>query len=213
MRTPVIVLTFALLAIVGCGETSTPLGVKYDIIKETPNTRLSKDTIDIRLSKKIDERVLGKIATALRRDRKQYDRLWIGYYLPGMVTGKGAWAITHFTPDLEIRILGTTAEEEKRMVGEALNHSRVVEGLWLDDRPYVGATITLYRENTKLFLEMKFKDGSGSTDEMTEGASSNGTKLVEKGGNAHGEYYVLDSKGNLHAGDSSGIFLKYKKIK
>ena len=54
MRTPVIILTFALLAIVSCGETSPPLGVKYDIIKETPNARLSKDTIDIRLSKKID---------------------------------------------------------------------------------------------------------------------------------------------------------------
>jgi len=91
--------------------------------------------------------------------------------------------------------------------------SRDVVGIWMDDRPYVGATITIYRENSKLYLESKYKDGSGSTEEMTETKINIGTKLVEKGGNPHGEYFVLNKKGNLQAGGNNGIFLKYKKLK
>lgn len=171
-----------------------------------------KYELDIRLTKKVDERELKEIANELRRERKQYKRLWIFYYLPGMETGAGAWATTHFTPDLEISILGLTSEEEKKLTKDALNQSRDTIGIWMDDRPYVGSTITLYRENGKLFLKIKYKDGSGSNDEMTESSDAIGTKLVEKGGNVHGEYFVLDKKGNLHAGGEGGLFLKYKKL-
>lgn len=37
---------------------------------------------------------------------EKYDRVFICYYLPGMVLNSGAWATSHFNPDLEVRILG-----------------------------------------------------------------------------------------------------------
>ena len=82
----------------------------------------------------------------------------------------------------------------------------------MDDRPYVGATLTLYYENGRLYLESVYKDGSGSTDEMTEQLYDFEKRLVEEGGNPHGEYFVLDSKGDLHSGGKKGLFLKYKKL-
>ena len=42
-----------------------------------------------------------------------YERTFIEYYLPNMVHGCGAWATTHFTPRLEVSILGFTAEEQR----------------------------------------------------------------------------------------------------
>ena len=70
----------------------------------------------------------------------------------------------------------------------------------------------LYYKNRRLYLESRYKDGSGSTDEMTEQLYDFGKKLLEESGNPHGEYFVLDSKGDLHSGGKGGLFLKYKKL-
>ena len=189
-----------------------PSDVTYSIISENEFHQF-KHSIDVRLNKKVSEQVLRSIAAKLKElERKNYERTFIAYYLPDMKVGSGAWATTHYDPDLEVRILGLTLEEEKKLTQEAMSQSHDTVGIWMDDRPYMGSTITIYRENGKLYLEMKYKDGSDSTDEMTEIHSAIGTKLMEKNGNPHGEYFVLDSKGDLHAGDDEGLFLKYKKL-
>lgn len=193
-------------------QAETIEGETYSIISDN-DFRDVKRSIDVRLDKKVSVEVLRTIARKLKNmERKKYERTFIAYYLPNMEVGAGAWATSHFDPELEVRILGLTAEEEEKMARAAKSTSRDVVGIWMDDRPYVGATITIYRENKKLYLESNYKDGSGSTEEMAETQSTIGTKLVEKGGNPHGEYFVLDKKGNLQAGDNDGIFLKYKKL-
>lgn len=189
-----------------------PSDVTYSIISES-EFRHFKRSIDVRLNKKVSEEVLRAIAWKLKKlEGKKYDRTFIAYILPDMKVGSGAWATTHFDPDLEVQILGLTSEEEEKMTQEAMSQSRDIVGIWLDDRPYVGSTLTIYRENGKLYLKMRHKDGSGSTDEMTESHSAIGTRLVEKDGNPHGEYFILDSKEDLHAGGNEGLFLKYKKL-
>lgn len=199
-------------AIFGSVQAETIEGATYNIISDN-DFRNVKRNIDVRLDRNVSVEVLRTIAKKLRNmERKKYERTFIAYYLPNMEVGAGAWATSHFSPELEVRILGLTAEEEEKMTRAAKNTSRDVVGIWLDDRAYVGATITIFRENKKLYLESKYKDGSSSTDEMTESQSIVGKKLVEKGGNPHGEYFVLDKKGNLQAGGNNGIFLKYKKL-
>ena len=91
-----IILSITLLSISSFSAAYTASGIKYDIIEETPNIILSKDSLKIRLSKKTDTHVLKEIATALRESRRQYDRLWIFYYPKGMPTHTGAWATTHY---------------------------------------------------------------------------------------------------------------------
>ncbi|HGF7178982.1 TPA: hypothetical protein AB5E44_003361 [Vibrio cholerae] len=200
--------------IFGCNEPNTISKViDFEVIKESEYHSVSKSSIDIRLNEKVSKEELLSIANSLRKDRKRFKRLYIAYYLPGMEVGAGAWATTHFIPELEVKILGLTTEEEEKMVNAAKNTSRDVVGIWMDDRPYVGATVTLYRENQRLYLESRYKDGSGSTDEMTESQLNNAIKLEEKGGNPHGEYFVLDKNGQLQAGGNNGLFLKYKKLK
>ncbi|WP_339719691.1 hypothetical protein [Marinomonas primoryensis] len=201
------------MVIAGQVHAETVEGATYSIISDN-EFRDVKRSIDVRLDGKVSVEVLRTIARKFKNmERKKYERIFISYYLPNMKVGAGAWATTHFDPELEVKILGLTAEEEEKMVRAAKSTSRDVVGIWMDDRPYVGATITIYRENRKLYLESKYKDGSGSIEEMIESQSTVGTKFVEKGGNPHGEYFVLDKKGNLQAGGNNGIFLKYKKLK
>ena len=187
-------------------------GVTYSVISENDFAGVRR-SIDVRLNSKVSSQILHSIAWQIKKAESQnYERTFISYWLPGMKVGSGAWATTHFDPELEIQILGLTQEEEERMARESTSQSRGIVGVWLDDRPYVGATLTLYYKNRRLYLESRYKDGSGSTDEMTEQLYDFGKKLVEESGNPHGEYFVLDSKGDLHSGGKGGLFLKYKKL-
>ena len=81
-------------------------GVKFDVISdEAFNT--AKRSVDIRLSEPITEADLKELAyRILDSTVEEYDRTFIGYYLPGMPVNEGYWATSHCNPNLEIRIIG-----------------------------------------------------------------------------------------------------------
>ena len=62
---------------------------------------------EIRLEKKVPKEFLKEIAKMLNHlEKRKYERTLILYFLPDMKTDSGAWATTHFNPNLEVRILG-----------------------------------------------------------------------------------------------------------
>ena len=89
--------------------------VSYSIIDSTATAGI-KRSLDVRLNKRVAEDTLRALALKLKsQDSRDYDRTFITYYLPGMTVGAGAWATTHFRPDLEVKILGLWTEEEKKL--------------------------------------------------------------------------------------------------
>ncbi len=58
----------------------------------------------LRTTRELTRAEIRKIAERLRDERAE--RTFIVYYLPGMDVDAGAWASSHFNPDLEIRIYG-----------------------------------------------------------------------------------------------------------
>ena len=90
-----------------------PNGGIYTIIR-TEVVPGIKRSLDIRLNRTVSEEVLRAIATKLKNsDHGTYERTFISYYLPGMKVGSGAWATSHFDPDLEICILGVSTDQEE----------------------------------------------------------------------------------------------------
>jgi hypothetical protein len=72
-----------------------------------------KRGVDILINRRVSKKVLHLIALEVKNaDSNSYDRTFIGYYLPGMKVNSGYWATTHSNPTLEVKILGTTIEEE-----------------------------------------------------------------------------------------------------
>ncbi len=62
--------------------------------------------LDVELSRRVGEEMLATIANLLRdADDMIYLRTYIVYYLPGMESGQGGWATSHFNPDLEVRLI------------------------------------------------------------------------------------------------------------
>ena len=88
-----------------------PPDVKITFIDINADKNIEK-VFDIRLNKEVSEETLSIIANMLKKsDRREYERILINYYLPDMVPGKGAWATTHYNPELEVKILGLPKKE------------------------------------------------------------------------------------------------------
>jgi hypothetical protein len=91
-----------------------PVAVDYKIVIDEAMGG-TKGTLVIRLPGEIETDALKRLAIMLRRDgRRHFERLFITYYLPGMRVGAGAWATTHFNPDLKVRILGREGGRDER---------------------------------------------------------------------------------------------------
>ena len=87
----------------------------YKIIKDE---RLSGTTrnVQVRLAEKVSAAVLLSLAYEIRDlDPDRYPRIFIEYYLPEMSTERSAWATTHFTPELEVAIRGSTKEQDQQV--------------------------------------------------------------------------------------------------
>ena len=190
---------------------------KKDITYEIINTYTFHDykrSLDVRLNKKVSEKTLRAIALKSKaQDSRNYERTFICYYLPDMEVGAGAWATTHFNPNLEVKILGFTVEQENALRQLPDDPSREVIGFWLDESLYgMGSRITIFRQNGKLFIENTYKDGSSGKKEIVEKLSDKGRTFRKKEGSSVGEFYLIDNQGNLQMWDEEGIISTAKKI-
>ena len=188
-------------------------GVSYTIVEKSSMGSI-KLSINIRLEQKVSKDFLQKLALKLRQEEPiKYDRIFITYYLPDMTPGSGAWATSHFNPNLKVNILGMTIEEEKALMSKPKDSSAEIIGEWIDDSPYIGAKYTLVKRNGKIIMSRKFKDGSGSKEEMIQKKQSGKLRFEEKGGNDFGEYYLIESNGRLSVYDNAGLINTMRSIK
>lgn len=211
MRVSVVIALLLATLMVGPVESIAGDNVKYRITKETVNDRFSKDTLEIEINHKTSKENIAKIANSLRATRKQYDRLWIFYYLPKMKHGSGAWATSHFTPRLEVQILGSTEEEDKKL-NAATVHGKKILGKWRDNRPMAEMTLILFKEAGKPVMKLVFKDGS-SMEEKLKASKAHGLIKYQSIEDIHGEYYILEKNGNLGLYGPNGKFSEAKRVK
>lgn len=197
------------LFLTACGGSNIPSDVKWKITKEEPNEALNKDNVEIELNKKVNEEILKEIAQKIRQDRQQYNKLWIFYHIPNMTEGL-AWATTHFTPDLKVEIMGSTAVQDQE-TSKTTNINGKILGKWRSEKSLTGATLILYENIEKnLTMRITFKEGeimeSGIIQSIMDG------KARYDDCNKHGEYYILETNGNLGLYGNDGKFDEAVKI-
>lgn len=188
-------------------------GVNYTVIEKS-NFGSMQSRIDLRLDKKVSKDYLRKLALRLQEaEPRTYERIFINYYLPGMTPGSGAWATSHFNPNLEVKILGTTIAEEKALRVDSKDSPVGVIGKWLDESPYVGAVYTFLRRNGKIIMVRKSKDRSSSEREMIQKKQSGLLRFEEKVGRRNGEYFLVERNGNLSIYDNIGLIVTMRSVK
>ncbi|MBS1572502.1 MAG: hypothetical protein JST62_08935 [Bacteroidetes bacterium] len=170
---------------------------KVKVLNETKNDSLRKVVVNIELTEKIKERELNKIAKKIRKfeDKDKYDKIWIFYFINGTKEGSGAWATTHYSPDLEIKILGATAKEEEKSKNTLDNVQGEIIGKWYEEQ-YTSSSIVLYKKNGIIQAKTIFKNGQEMFETLQEQKVSNGTKYFDKN-NGQGEYFIVLKSGDL----------------
>lgn len=201
-------------------RSGIPADVTYAIIESSVLTHV-KRSINVRLNKAVCEEVLRAIALKLKaQDPQPYERTFIYYYLPEMLVGHGAWATTHFNPDLEVDILGLSAQDEAKLLAERPAKTHEVIGRWLDESPSVASRVTIYREEGNVFVEWAFADGK-IVKELKEKTLPGGDRrfdplsgegLLGAGGAASGEHLIIGTDGHLQIRDKSGLIAIARKV-
>lgn len=193
--------TFLLAPLLSNAETLE--NVEYSIIHKLTMGRM-KCIMDIRLSKKVSKAFLSRLALKLRdQEPIQYESMFICYYLPGMSVRSGAWASTHFMPDLEVKILGLTQQEEQALINSSEYPKTDIIGQWFSQT--LPNKTTLVREENAIFMIQEFKDGSKIRKEMIQKNQDGYKRFEAKTGSSVGEYYLIDGTGKLSNYDQYGL--------
>ena len=117
-----------------------PNDVSYTLVSSAVTPGFTR-TLDVRLNRKVSEGVLRTIATQLKNsDEHTYKgTFYIMYYLPGMEVGSLAWATSHFNPDLQVRIIGVSSDQEEFLLGKTAHRAGVNRiGRWLEEGALAG---------------------------------------------------------------------------
>ena len=180
-----------------------PNDVHYTIIKTYTRAPV-KRTLDVRLNKRVSEKVLRAIALELKaKDSRKYDRTFIDYHIAGNEGSGIAWATSHFNPNLEVNIIGMKVDDD---FGPPVCDDPAcdVVGVWLDEGMYNSPRrITIYRKKRKVFMETRYRDGSGESKEIIE--KMKGIHFKPKKKSEYGNHWIIDNKGNLQVRDKEGL--------
>jgi len=211
--------------------------IDFSIIKKE-EIYSEKLSLDIRLYKEYKKSELRKFAYYIKNDfaKKAYKRIFITYYLPGMKVGNGAWATSHFNPNLEVVMTSPYFDDTKEIVNpngekiqlvlekytENLKNKKII-GFWKENENFITA---IYKRNKKYYLnEISLKSGSKGKDyelivksknnkqtfiikELLYPKNPNDTKLIGE----YTDYYLIEANGDLALYDDIGIIEKYHKI-
>jgi len=203
--------SFALL--ISCD--SIPADVKYTVISEVKNDSLKKVNVDIQLNKKVNEEILVTIAKKLKSELKleNYPKIWMFYYLPDMKVGSGAWATTHFTPDIEVKILGASQSQMDNSVKKADEINGKIIGKWKEDQ-YTSSVYVIYEKDNQTIIRIIFPNGQKSDDELKSTKENSSIRYDYKAGSYNGEYFKVNSNNELEFYNKENkIFTKGQPLK
>ncbi len=196
----IVVMLFVTYALVYPGVLED---IEYTIVKieEMGNIKCS---VTVFLKNKATKEQLTEIANNIRKMLgKTYDRVFIVYYFPGMEVGYGAWATSHFNPNLKINIIGSSIEEDKIINAAYLHEDDNIIGRWV--RHSVVTQYILRKDNGKIFMIIIYKDNSKSETEMIEVVNGEDTLYREKNGDSYSEDYRINDQGILAIYDYEGF--------
>ena len=189
--------------------------MKYTVISEVKNDSINKVNVDIQLNKKVTEEVLGLIGEKLKAELKleNYSKIWMFYYLPDMKVGAGAWATTHFTPGIEIKILGATQTQMDNSVQKADEVEGNVIGKWKEDQ-YTSAVYVIYEKDKQTIIRTIYPNGQKSDEQLKSSKENSSTRYDYKAEGYNGEYFKVNTNNELEFYNKENkLFTKGQPIK
>jgi hypothetical protein len=185
-------ITSFVLFLIASSCNPIPPDVEYDIISSVKNDTLKKVNIEVQLNKKVDKYVLKSIANEIKSDSAliNFNKVWIYYYLPDMKIGSGAWATTHFTPNLEINILGSTEKQDKKSAEKAEGIDGKIIGKWKEEQ-YTSSVYVIYQKDNHIFIRTIFPNSQINDESLIMSSEGDITRYDYKEDGYNGEYFKI----------------------
>ncbi len=141
-----------------------------------------------------------------------YERVFICYYLPGMIVGRGAWASSHFNPSLSVEIYGVS-QEGYELIAQSPRcpPNAVILGRWLDEQSGLPGAITIVKQANVFTAIRQYSDGSESSSQLVIRKVAGQVRYSDKESDTS-DYWFIDSNGNLAWADEEGIWAHSKRI-
>jgi hypothetical protein len=205
------ILALTLLGLTGCGrqevakpppamippvaKAEVPLDAPYEITSDGDENSVRR-VVEVKLKKKVTPEVLREIALELKaKEERPHERTIISYYIPvefHEVAGQ-PWASIYFKPNLELKILGFSLEEEAMMRGLPLDHKGKRIGAWLQDNQY--KTLDLIYDDAGTIKIAEIRSPTDRADSvMIEVPVPTGRRFRKMQGS---NFYDVDMSGNL----------------
>lgn len=177
-----------------------PLPKEVQSIEETDVMGNAKRSVVVRLTTPVSEETLETIARAIQAQKPHVDRTFIEYLIGDMAYGTGAWATTHFNPDLEVQVLGPTVEQLMTSKEDAKNE---VVGRWIGQ---MGAILTITHDAEGVVLVRSYSDGSRGQDRLSKSETPHGVRYdPAEDTSGTGDHYILRRDGSLESRDNLGL--------
>lgn len=194
-------------------QAYTPKAPRYTILNESSIPGIKRQ-LKVLLPEKVSRDELAQIAIELKNvDSGSYPRTFITYVLPNWNDSAGAWATTHFNPNLEIHIQGLTQEAEQQFQNVEDAPARDVIGVWIDERPFLGSRVCIFRRDGSLCMESRFRDGSRNEEEIAEKPCSRGRRFEKVRGSFSGDHWIINANGDLEVHDVDGHIATHRKVR
>ncbi len=211
--------------------------IEYTIIKLEKLYNI-KASVDVRIKKELYKSEIEKIAYKIKESlNKEYERIFICYYLPGMKVGELAWATSHFNPDIEITMTSPFFDDSKTVavisdskleivLNKFFNKfsSAKIIGKWnagennififfkLKGKAYsIAINIDNYefREEHELITKSKNGHINYIIKDLTDiERLKEGYELIDE----YTDYYKIEDNGDLSFSDKIGLIERYIKI-
>ncbi|WP_066434519.1 hypothetical protein [Chryseobacterium sp. CCH4-E10] len=215
------VLFFFLVKFIFGGSSSATIGnytkedlpenFEYRIVKDESNPNIEKNQLQVEINQKLTEGQLATLAEELYNTKDKQRRFYIFYNLKDNENTFMAWATSHFDPELEIAINGSTNREVNQMLIEAKKVPGNIIGIF-SEQDYTFSLYTIYEHNGKTFIRTTFKDGESMDNDVEKINSKNGIRYNYKEDVSQGEYFILNNDTLEFYNSENKIFTKGAKI-
>jgi hypothetical protein len=171
--------------------------------------------VSVRIYEKLPNLDLIDIAKRVKSDINAIsDRGMVFFLLPEMLDKNGGWAAVDFNPEIRVRIIGKSIEDEYKIRSGLENVTNYV-GLWMDNGMPGDVIIRIRKDKVEGNV---FEYVSPTDPKPSELAIP--LKRIQKGGktifidNENTEqFFVVEENGDLLAYDNYGFICRYVKLK
>ena len=171
--------------------------------------------VSVRLSEKCSESHLITLALQIKnRIDAVSDRGVVFFFLPNMKLNNGAWAAVDFEPQINVRIIGQSMEDERK-VSKGVETVKDYYGLWADDNSKEDLIIRIRKDKILgyVFEYITVDDQSPSKLPLELAKVKFKGKDAFKDKDHPGQYFIVESNGDLSVYDNAGFVVSYRRLK